>query len=63
MCGKVRRKPKFTPEMSNIVLLGPGVMLLTKAKMRKAHNKLEEDSMVSILDTIIAKCQTHIFQF
>ena len=26
MCGMVRRNPKFTPDASNIMLLGPGVI-------------------------------------
>ncbi len=36
MCGRARRTPKFTPEASSIMLLGPGVMEVTKAKPRKA---------------------------
>jgi hypothetical protein len=31
-CGKVARTPKFTPEASNIMLFGPGVTDVTKAK-------------------------------
>ncbi|MNP66907.1 hypothetical protein D3C76_1626750 [compost metagenome] len=36
MCGSVRRTPKFTPEASSIMLLGPGVIEVTKANIRKA---------------------------
>ncbi|GAA0264499.1 hypothetical protein GCM10009086_20380 [Pseudomonas rhodesiae] len=38
--GMERRKPKFTPEASNIVLFGPGVIEETKANSTKADNKL-----------------------
>src|SRR5690606_27748126 len=36
MCGTLRRTPKFTPEASSIMLLGPGVTEVTKAKRTKA---------------------------
>jgi len=39
-CGSVRRKPKFTPEASSIVLLGPGVMLVTSANRMPAGSAL-----------------------
>jgi hypothetical protein len=32
MCGTVRRMPKFTPEANSIMLFGPGVTEVTKAK-------------------------------
>ena len=38
MCGRVRRKPKFTPDASSIMLLGPGVAEETKAKSMKAES-------------------------
>ena len=34
----LRRTPKFTPEASNIILLGPGVTEVTKAKAMKASS-------------------------
>src|SRR5262245_62681225 len=36
MCGRLRRTLKFTPEASSIILLGPGVTEVTKAKRTKA---------------------------
>ncbi|MNV87526.1 hypothetical protein D3C71_1816530 [compost metagenome] len=36
MCGTLRRTPKFTPEASSIMLFGPGVTEVTKAKRMKA---------------------------
>jgi hypothetical protein len=38
MWGKVRRKPKFMPDVINIRLFGPGVIEDTKAKMESAAN-------------------------
>jgi hypothetical protein len=35
-----RRNPKFTPDASNMVLLGPGVIEDTKANSTKADNRL-----------------------
>ena len=35
-CGSVRRKPKFTPELINIILLGPGVTPVTKQNRIRA---------------------------
>ena len=32
ICGTVRRKPKFAPLASSIMLFGPGVTEVTKAK-------------------------------
>lgn len=39
MCGTLRRTPKFTPEASSIMLLGPGVTEVTKAKSTKASSR------------------------
>ena len=36
MCGIERRKPKFTPEASIMMLFGPGVTEVTKANSEKA---------------------------
>ncbi|MNF18341.1 hypothetical protein D3C80_2223620 [compost metagenome] len=36
MCGIVRRKPKFTPEANSIMLFGPGVIEVAKAKVTSA---------------------------
>ncbi|MNU11550.1 hypothetical protein D3C72_2594990 [compost metagenome] len=47
-CGIERRTPKFTPEASNMVLLGPGVIEDTKANSTKAVNKSAEASMAGI---------------
>ncbi len=33
MCGMVRRKPKFTPEASSIMLFGPAFTDVVKAKI------------------------------
>jgi hypothetical protein len=34
----VRRKPKFTPDANNIILFGPGVIDVVKAKSKSAIN-------------------------
>ncbi|GLR23359.1 hypothetical protein GCM10007920_31500 [Ciceribacter naphthalenivorans] len=36
ICGIVRRKPKFTPEANSIILFGPGVIEVAKAKVISA---------------------------
>src|SRR3990167_8902507 len=36
ICGRLRRRPKFTPLASSIILFGPGVTEVTKAKAIKA---------------------------
>src|SRR4051812_11651517 len=36
MCGIVRRNPKFTPDASSIMLLGPGVIDVANAKADSA---------------------------
>jgi len=36
ICGIVRRKPKFTPEANSIILFGPGVIEVAKAKVTSA---------------------------
>src|SRR5712691_11797709 len=36
MCGSVRAKPKFSPELISMMLFGPGVNSITTAKRRKA---------------------------
>ena len=33
ICGNERVNPKLTPELSNIMLFGPGVLEVTKANM------------------------------
>jgi hypothetical protein len=38
MCSTVRRKPKFAPEASSIMLLGPGVPAVAKANRTKASS-------------------------
>jgi hypothetical protein len=38
MCGMVRAKPKFTPEAVSMMLLGPGVIEVTKANDTSARN-------------------------
>ncbi|MNP35017.1 hypothetical protein D3C76_1283300 [compost metagenome] len=43
--GIERRKPKLTPDASNMVLLGPGVIDETKANKAKAINRSTECSM------------------
>ena len=35
-CGTVRFRPKLTPEASSIVLLGPGVIVVTSANSAAA---------------------------
>ncbi|MNG20302.1 hypothetical protein D3C84_1045450 [compost metagenome] len=47
-CGIERRTPKFTPEASNMVLLGPGVIEDTKANSTKAVIRSIELSMAGI---------------
>ncbi len=48
MCGRVRLKPKFTPEASSIMLLGPGVMEVTNAKSVNARSKSKERNMLPV---------------
>jgi hypothetical protein len=36
ICGMVGRTPKFTPEVASMMLFGPGVTEVTKAKENKA---------------------------
>src|SRR3989338_6133023 len=36
ICGRLRRRPKFSPDASSIMLFGPGVTEVTKAKAIKA---------------------------
>ena len=38
ICGSVRRNPKLTPEASSMVLLGPGVIDITSAKVMAAES-------------------------
>ncbi len=39
MCGSVRRKPKAAPEAISIMLFGPGVTEVTKAKAASATRR------------------------
>src|SRR5688572_17995537 len=36
-CGRPRRKPKLSPEVINMVLLGPGVNKVTTTNVSSAH--------------------------
>ncbi|MNH27651.1 hypothetical protein D3C79_877730 [compost metagenome] len=45
MCGIVRLKPKFTPEASNMVLFGPGVIEVTRANRAKPSSRSSESVM------------------
>jgi hypothetical protein len=53
--GMVRRTPKFTPEASNMVLLGPGVIEETKANSTKAISRLSEVSMAGVRRCVVVK--------
>ncbi|MNU05283.1 hypothetical protein D3C72_2500210 [compost metagenome] len=54
-CGMVRRTPKFTPDASSMVLLGPGVMEETKANSMKAVSRLSEVSMAGIRYGVVVR--------
>src|SRR5690242_11456542 len=45
MCGIVRLKPKFTPDASNMVLFGPGVIEVTRANRAKPSSRSSESVM------------------